>query len=148
VGMRWLLGILVVICFGTVASAAPAPQIHVSVPTIGIDDAERACHADAIRRVMKDAVRDAGIDAKSVDVTVSKLAVVIGEDKVEISAEIKVVISTTDDQLRSFGSGTARFEIARRQFRPARVAALRHQVLNDALDGLYRRMRATPRRVA
>ena len=147
-GMRWLVGIFVVFCFGTVASAAPAPQIHVSVPTVGIDDAERACHTDAVRRVMKDAVRDAGIDAKSVDVTVAKLAVVIGEDKVEISAEIKVVISTTDDQIKSFGSGTAKFSIARRQFRPARVAALRHQVLNDALDGLYRRIRATPRRVA
>jgi hypothetical protein len=58
------------------------------------------------------------------------------------------VISTSDNQLRTFGSGTATFTLARRQYRPERLAALRGQVLADALEGLTRRMRATDRRVA
>ena len=124
--------------------AAAAPEVHVCMPPTGIDADERAAHIDAIKRAMIAAAPD----AKTIDVSVTKLGVVIGETDVEISAELKVIVSTSDDQIRSYGSGTATFSIARRQFRNERAAALRHQVLNDALDGLQRRMRATYRRVA
>jgi hypothetical protein len=140
--MRWLVGIIVVLWFGV---AAAEPTVHICMPqTAGIDAAERAAHENAIRRAMIAAAPD----AKTIDVAISKLAVVIGDDKVEISAELKVVVSTSDDQIRSFASGTAKLTLARRQYRPERVAALRRQVIMDALDGLHRRMRAAYRRVA
>jgi hypothetical protein len=141
--MRWLVGTMIVVLWVGVAAADPA--VHICMPqTAGIDAAERTAHEDAIRRAMIAAAPD----AKAIDVSVSKLSVVIGKDNVEVSAELKVVVSTTDDQIRSFGSGTARFSVARRQHRPERVPALRRQVLLDALDGLHRRMRAAYRRVA
>lgn len=137
--MRWLTGILLLLLWCGVASAT---TIHVCTDAVvGIDAKERADHVDAIRRAMTDAIREARIDAKTADIAVTKLAVVIGEDKIEVSAEIKVVISTSDDQLRSFASGTATFTIARGRYRADRLTSLRHQVLDDALDGLRRRMR-------
>src|SRR5688572_312110 len=144
--MRLFVGIVLVALWAGVASAAP--EINVSLPSVGMDDAERTCHVDAIRRVMTEALREAGIEAKAVDIAVSKLSVVIGDERVEISAELKVIISTANDEIRSFGSGTATFSIAKRQYRPERSAKLRHQVLSDALDGLQRRLRAAYRRVA
>ena len=134
VGMRIVVGILLVLCLGAVAEAAPA--IHVSLPSTGMDEAERACHADAVRKALQ------GVDAKSIDVSVAKLTLVIGADKVEVTAEINVVISTTDDQIRTLGSGTAKFSVARRQFRPHRAVALRGQALGDALEGISKKLRA------
>jgi hypothetical protein len=143
--MRFMGIVLVMLFAGT---AAAAPEVHVSLPTVGMDDAERACHVDAIRKAMTEAVRETGVDAKTVDLAVSKLSIVIGEDKVQVSAELSVIISTAKDELRSFGSGTATFSIAKRAYRPERTAKLRHQVLSDALDGLQRRMRAAYRPAA
>jgi hypothetical protein len=125
--------------------AVAAPEIHVNVPTIGIDETERTSHADAIRRAMAEAFRDAN-DIKHVDLVVTKLNVILNEETVDISAEIKVVVSTTSNEIRSFVSGCATFTISKRQYKPARLAQLRHQALTDALEGLSRRLR--PRRVA
>lgn len=146
VGMRVRLLAIVAFVVGLARFAYAAPEVHVNVPTVGIDDAERGCHVDAIRRAMVEAFRDAK-DAKYVDVVVSKLTVELQNDHVSVSAEIKVVISS-GAEIRSFGSGTAVFTISKRQYRPERVSALRHQALADALDGLQRRLRATYRRVA
>jgi hypothetical protein len=139
--MRWLVGIIVMLWFGV---AAASPEVHVCMPPSAIDAVERAAHIDAIKRAMIAAAPD----AKTIDVSVAKLSVVIGEKNVEVIAELKVIVSSSDDQIRSYGSGTATFSVARRQYRPARVGALRRQVLLDALDGLHRRMRAASRRVA
>lgn len=142
--MRFVVvGILLLGSFGGRAEAAP--DVHICMDGLsGIDDAERATHIAEIRRTMADAAPG----VKTIDVAVTKLSVVIGDDKVLVSAELRVIVSTRDDQIRSFGAGTATFTIARRQYRPERVAALRHQVLTDALDGVQRRMRAAYRRVA
>ena len=142
--MRFVIvGILLLCCFG--ARAEAAPDVHICMDGVsGIDDAERAGHVAAIRRTMTEAAPD----VKTIDVAVTKLSVVIGDDKVLVSAELKVIVSTRDDQMQSFGAGTATFTIARRQYRPERVTALRRQVLSDALDGVQRRMRAAYRRVA
>ena len=140
--MRFVVvGILVL---GMWRTAEAAPDVHVCLQTTGIDDAERATHVAEIRRVLAEAAPD----VKTIDVAVTKLSVVIGDDKVLVSAEVSVVVSTGDDQIRSFGSGTATFTIARRPYRPERVAALRQLVLGDALDGVQRRVRAAYRRVA
>jgi hypothetical protein len=104
----------------------------------GIDDAERATHTDAIRRAMREAVRD----AKSVDVSVSKLSVTVADDKVLVTAEIKVVVSN-EGQIRSLGSGSATFAIAKRTYRPERARELRSQALQDALEAVQRRLRAS-----
>ncbi len=138
---------IAMIVLGLARSASAAPEIHVQVPTVGIDDAERATHVDAIRRAMESAFHDvAGV--KHVDLIVSKLAVVINAETVDVTAEVKVVISTATGEIRSFCSGTATFTIAKRRYRPERALALRHQVLADALDGLQRRLRAQYRPVA
>jgi hypothetical protein len=139
--MRWLVGMIVMLWFGV---AEAAPEVHVCMPATGIDAPERAEHIAAIKRAMIAAAPD----AKTIDVNVSKLSVVISADQVEISAELKVIVSSSDDQIRSYGSGTATYSIARRQFRPARAGVLRRQVIHDALDGLHRRMRTAYRRVA
>ena len=142
--MRFLaiVGIVLGIARGV---AAAAPEIHVNVPAVGIDDAERAAHVEAIRRVMTEAFRDAN-DIKHVDVVATKLTVTINQETVDVSAEVKVVVSTTSNEIRSFVSGCATFTISKRQYKPARLADLRHQALTDALEGVQRRLR--PRRVA
>lgn len=140
------LGIWMLVICAQVAHAAP--EIHVSVPQHGLDDAERAVHADALRTQMRALLHDAGIDAKSADICVSKLSIVIGDDKVVVSAEVRIVLSTKDDRILSLASGTATFAIARRHYRPEKTRELRGQVLADALDGLGRRVRAAYKRVA
>ena len=146
VGMRlFIMGMMVLVCFGT-ASGAPATAIHVSVPQAGIDDTERTAHAEAIRTAMRTALQDAG--AKSADVCVTKLGIEITDDTVVVSAEIAIVISDSDDRIRTFASGTATYSIARRKYRPEQTGAMRKQVVADALDGLGRRVRAAYKRVA
>ena len=145
VGMMRLVvvGILLLGSFG--ARAEAAPDVHVCMDgTSGIDDAERAAHVAQLRRTLAEAAPE----VKTIDVAVTKLSIVIGDDKVLVSAEVKVVVSTRDDQIKSFGVGTATFTVARRHYRPERAGALRHQVLGDALDGVQRRRRAAYRRVA
>jgi hypothetical protein len=126
------------------ASAAAAPEIHVDVSSLatGIDDTERTGHVDAIRRAMREAIRDASIEIRHVDVCVTKLVTEIAAERVDISVELKVVVSTADDRIRSVGSGTAVSSTPRRAFRIERLPALRRQALGDALEGLQHRLRA------
>lgn len=146
-GMRTILGIWMLVICAHVASAS-VPEIHVSVPQHGIDAAERAVHADALRAQTEALLRDANIEVKSADVCVSKLSIVVGVDKVVVSAEVRLVLSTKDDRILSLAAGTATFSIERRQYRPEKTRELRSQVLAGALDGLGKRVRAAYKRVA
>ena len=145
--MRTILGIWMLVICAHVARAA-APEIHVNIPQQGIDDAERAVHVDALRTQMRALLVDANIDVKSADVCVSKLSIVVGQDKVIVSAEVRIVLSTKDDRILSLVSGTATFAIDKRQYRPEKTRELRRQVLADALGGVAKRMRAAYKRVA
>ena len=146
-GMRTILGIWMLVICAHVASAA-APEIHVNIPLQGIDAKERAAHTDALRTQTEALLRDAKLDVKSADVCVSKLSIVIGADKVTVSAEVRLVLSTKNDRILSLAAGTATFSIEKRQYRPEKTRELRGQVLADALDGLGKRVRAAYKRVA
>lgn len=136
VSMRFVGMLLALLCFVSVAEAAPT--VHVNLPSAGMDEAERSHHIEAIRRMM----RDAYAEAKTIDVTVAKLSIVIGAQRVDVSTEIKVVICAADDRILTLGSGSAAFSIPRRQFRANRAIVLRHQVLRDALEEISRKLRA------
>jgi hypothetical protein len=147
-GMRtMILGIWMLVICAPVAHAS-APAIHVNIRQAGIDDAERAFHTNALSRQMEALLRDTKLDVRTVDICVSKISIVIGTDKVTVSAEVRIVLSTKNDQILSVASGTARFDIDKRQYRPEKTRELRGQVLADALDGVGKRVRASSKQVA
>jgi hypothetical protein len=144
VGMRIiaLAGVLA-LAFVETSHAAPArPAVHVTLDAAGLAPAERTGHVNAIRTAMADAISATGVDAKALDVSVTRLSYATVGTDVEICVEIKVIVSTTANQIQSFASGHARLLVPRRSFRPDQLPQLRQAVVHDAIDALRRRIRA------
>lgn len=130
--MRIVVAILLLVGLGTAVRAAPT--VRVTLPAIVMDDAERTCHVDAIHKAMRD------VDAKSIDVGVTKLEVAIGSDRVIVTAEVKLVIAKRGDRIHSLASTKATVTVARREFHTHHARALRQQALRGALVSLQRRL--------
>lgn len=147
--MRFSAALAIVVCAlcAAPAHAGEAPRIFVTI-TKPVAPAERAQHVEATRRVLHEAFAANGIDASQVDAAVT-LGETASADGTTVSAEVKLVISTGDRQIRSFITGTARLALGRRPVAGARLVELRGQLLDDALETLRRRVRSlAPRRTS
>ncbi|MEO8703365.1 MAG: hypothetical protein ABI867_25180 [Kofleriaceae bacterium] len=134
-----LTGVLLLALAG-IGEAAPAVRVTLNSNAIGA--VERSGHVDRIRTALADAVAAAPADAKHLDVAVTRLSYATVGDEVEVCVELKVIVSTAGDEMRSFASGNARLTVARHGFRVDQLPALRRAVMHDALDALRRRIRS------
>jgi hypothetical protein len=137
---------LVVLAMG-VATAAPrtGPGVYVTLTTASIDDAERTAHVDTIKRGL---ANHSALENRHVDVTVNRISVTHIGNEVEIVAELTFVLSTTGDHIVSFGNQIAKVRMPRRQFHANKLPALRHEVIDNALVDLRRKLRAFAARTA
>jgi hypothetical protein len=144
-----ILGMLLLCAIARSVDAGPPPRIFVAITNV-VDQAERDQRVDAIRRSLGEVLAAHGVDARQVDVAVTLREQPGATDReLELCAEVRVVISTGDHQIRSFLTGTARIALNRRAASGSRLGALRTQLLDDALETIRRRIRAlAPRRVS
>jgi hypothetical protein len=78
---------------------------------------------------------------RRVDLSVVALHAVEGAHGVELSTELKVVISDASGQILSIVSGGAKAEVSRHAF-GSRLPAIRKQLLQDAMQGMFGPLRA------
>jgi hypothetical protein len=130
---------LVVLAMG-VATAEPRtePGVYVTMASPSIDGAERVAHVDTIRRGL---TNHSALINRQIDVTINRMSLTYIRNEVEIVVELNFVLSTSGDQIVSFGNQTARLLIPRSQFNVNKLSALRGEVIENALGDLRRKLR-------
>ena len=119
------------------------------------DKATRKGHAEIIKRVLTEQLRgepsvtssdvDAKrwqLDARHIDLSVTKLDTVRTAGVVEVRAELRLAISDDKGKLLSFLTGGAKEQVPAAKFDPSYVPTLRKDVLESAMRGMFQKLMA------
>jgi hypothetical protein len=119
------------------------------------DKATRKQHADIIKRVLVQQCRgepsitstfdDAerwGLEARHIDLSVTRLHVVRSASAVEIDAQLRLAISDGSGKMLSFLSGGAKVQVGNQTFDPKYLPALRREALENAMRGMFDKLLA------
>lgn len=131
-----------------------APDLYVMVKganddSPGVTDkATRKLHADILKASLQDSLRTApqvtmlqseaerwGLDARTIDVSVTKLEMSQNGGNIEMSAELRLAISDQSGKMLSFLSGGAK--VTRKYSAKTPLANLRKEVLEGAMKGIF-----------
>jgi hypothetical protein len=137
-------------------TAEPHPALYVLVkssndesPGAG-DAATRKQHAEIIKRALVDHLRDdpsitsvAGearrwsLDARYLDLSVTRLAATRVGNAFEIAAELRIAISDDSGKILSLLSGGAKVQVPAASFDARALPALRRDALDGAIRGMF-----------
>lgn len=142
-------------------TAEPHPDLYVRINSSsdespGAPDPDaRKRHADIIRRVLTDRLRaDASItsnpgdlsrwslDARHVDLSVTRLAATHAGDMVEIEAQLRIAISDEQGKMLSLLAGGAKVQVPAASYDPRNLPALRRDALDGAMRGMLDKLLA------
>lgn len=137
-------------------SAEPHPDLYVLVNSSSdessgaADPATRKLHAEIIKRVLLDQLRgDASItsaggearrwalDARHLDLAVTRLAATRTGDVIAIDAQLRIAISDENGKLLSLLTGGARVEVPAGAFDTRYLPSLRKEALDNAMRGMF-----------
>jgi hypothetical protein len=115
----------------------------------------RKAHADFLRDTLNSSFRDAphvtmveaeaqrwGLDARHIDLSVTKLDVDQTGASVEVDCELRLAISDDTGKMLSFLSGGAKASVPHAKFKPEFLPNLRKEALEGALRGLFDKLLA------
>lgn len=153
----WVIAAVASLLASGVASAAPPAraQVYVAIASShddspdATDDAMRHDNVATIRHALTAALdhtptlsrRDADatwLDERHIDVSLAKLHVETVHGAVELSAELRIVISDASGKLLSQVASSAKLDAPRRAVKAGKLAALRKQVLEEATAGIVK----------
>jgi hypothetical protein len=137
-------------------SIEPHPDLYVLVnsaadesPGTG-DAATRRAHAGIIKHSLLEQLRsDASVtsaaseaqrwalDARHLDLSVTRLAAVRAGPLIEMEAELRVTISDDSGRMLSILSGGAKVQVPADKFDPRYLPALRKEALDNAMRGMF-----------
>jgi hypothetical protein len=119
------------------------------------DKATRKQHADIIKRVLVmrcraeplitstfDDAQRFGLEARHIDLSVTRLDVVRTASAVEIDAQLRLAISDDSGKMLSFLSGGAKVQVGNQTFDPRYLPALRREALENAMRGMFDKLLA------
>jgi hypothetical protein len=131
-----------------------APDLYVMVKganddSPGVTDkATRKVHADILKAALQDSLRAApqvtmvqseaerwGLDARTIDVSVTKLEMSQSGGYIEVEAELRLAISDQSGKMLSFLSGGAK--VTRKYSAKVPLASLRREALEGAMKGMF-----------
>lgn len=139
----------------------PHPDLYVLVNSSADDSpgnaekSTRKVHADIIKRVLIEQCRteasitsvagDArrwGLDARHIDLSVTKLDVAKTADTIEVDAELRLAISDDNGQMLSFLSGGAKVQVPNQKYSAKYLPVLRKEALENAMRGMFEKLLA------
>lgn len=113
------------------------------------DKVTRKQHADILAATLKDALRTSrqvtmvqmeaerwGLDARSVDVSVTKLDITQTAGYVEVSVDLRLAISDNAGKMLSFLSGGAKVQVPMRKYKPQFLPNMRKEAIEGAMRGM------------
>ncbi|NVB79155.1 MAG: HEAT repeat domain-containing protein [Kofleriaceae bacterium] len=131
-----------------------APDLYVTVKGTnddspgGTDKATRKQHAEIIKAALEDSLRSArqvtmvqteaerwGLDARTIDVSVTKLEMTQSGGNIEVAAELRLAICDQTGKMLSFLSGGAK--VTRKYSAKVPLAAIRKEALEGAMKGMF-----------
>jgi hypothetical protein len=137
-------------------TAEPHPELYVLVKSSTDDSpgtsdaATRKQHAEILRRALLDRLRGdpaitsvAGearrwsLDARYLDVSVTRLAATRIGDVIEVGAELRIAISDDSGKMLSLLSGGAKAQVPATGFDARTLPALRRDALDGAMRGMF-----------
>lgn len=137
-------------------SVEPHPELYVLVNSSNdespgsADTATRKLHAEIIRRVVLDRLRadptitsvigDArrwSLDARHLDLSVTRLAATRAGSMIEVGAELRIAISDDSGKILSLLSGGAKIQVPAASFDGRGLPALRRDALEGAMRGMF-----------
>jgi hypothetical protein len=114
------------------------------------DKPTRKVHCDIVTEALQDQLRSAahvtmaatdaerwGLDARLIDVSVTKLELVQLSGMMEVQAELRIAISDDKGQMISFLSGGAKVQIPAAKYKPRFLATMRKDALEGAMKGMF-----------
>jgi hypothetical protein len=119
------------------------------------DKATRKVHAEIVKRVLVEQLRTEasvtssageaqrwGLDARHIDLSVTRLDVVIAGAYVEIYAELRLAVSDDNGRMLSFLSGGAKVSVPSQKFDAKYLPSLRKEALENAMRGMFGKLLA------
>jgi hypothetical protein len=119
------------------------------------DKATRKVHADIIKRVLTQRLRTEpsvtstteeaqrwALEARHIDLSVTRLDVVRTAAAVEIQAQLRLAISDDSGKMLSFLSGGAKVQVGHQTFDSRYLPALRREALENAMRGMFDKLLA------
>jgi len=149
------IALLLVLLSGIARADVARPQVVVTIASShdespeSEDQAVRDANRETIRQALLAALRSspqltsvaqAGALARRVDLSVVALHATESAHGVELSTELKVVISDASGKILSIVTGGAKAEVSRHAF-GSRLPAIRMQLLQDAMQGMFAPLR-------
>jgi hypothetical protein len=143
------------------ASTGPHPDLYLLVNSSAddspgnADKPARKAHAEIVKRVLLEQLKteasvtslggDArrwGLDARHIDLSVTKLDVARTGGTVEVDAQLRLAISDDNGQMLSFLSGGAKVQVPAQKFDSKYLPALRKEALENAMRGMFDKLLA------
>jgi hypothetical protein len=119
------------------------------------DKTARKAHAEIVKRVLVEQLKteasvtsiagDAqrwGLDARHIDLSVTKLDVVTAGSYIEIEAELRLAVSDDNGKMLSFLSGGAKVQVPSQKFDAKYLPSLRKEALENAMRGMFEKLLA------
>jgi len=141
--------------------AEPHPELYLLISSAAddspgtADKTTRRMHAAIVKRVLTEAckaeasvtsiARDAqrwGLQARHIDLSVTKLDVARSGSYVEIGAELRIAVSDDSGKMLSFLSGGAKVQVPADKYDASYLPSLRREALEDAMRGMFRKLLA------
>jgi hypothetical protein len=139
----------------------PHPDLYVLINSSSddspgsTDKVMRKRHADIIKRVLTEKCRTEasvtslaseaerwGLDARHIDLSVTRLDVVNTGNAVEIDAQLRLAISDDRGRMLSFLTGGAKLQVPSAKFDARYLPAMRREVLENAMRGMFDKLLA------
>ena len=127
-------------------AAAADPNVRVEIASshddVSVDVASRDANRETIRQALQASLAQSpqlvatGAASRRVDLSVMSIDAIDGDHGVELSTQLKIVISDASGKILSIVTGGAKVEVSHRAF-GSRLPAIRRQLLRDAVDGLF-----------
>lgn len=139
-------------------SAEPHPALYLLINSAsdespGSDPAARKQHAEVIKRALLDQLRtepsitsaaaDAqrwALDARHLDLSVTRLAATRVGEVFEIDAQLRVAISDDSGKMLSLVSGGAKVQVPAAKFDARYLPVLRRDALDNAMRGMFAKL--------
>jgi hypothetical protein len=119
------------------------------------DKTTRRAHAEIVKRVLLEQLRTAafvtstasdaqrwGLDARHIDLSVTRLDVARSGGFVEIDAELRLAVSDDNGKMLSFLSGGAKVQVPSQKFDAKYLPSLRKEALENAMRGMFGKLLA------
>ncbi|HEU4732538.1 MAG TPA: HEAT repeat domain-containing protein [Kofleriaceae bacterium] len=119
------------------------------------DKLTRKAHAEIIKRVLVEQLRNEasvtssaeearrwGLDARHIDLSVTRLDLVRTGGMVEIEAELRIALSDDSGKMMSFLTGGAKVQVPSGKFDAKYLPSLRNEALENAMRGMFGKLLA------